>query len=578
MTSGSTGSTFPRWQLALLLGAPVALTLGYLYYRQSSSATIDGANSKKKKPSLDSKTVSIDDQSSPAEAQSNNKKKEPLTPLDQAIEHKNKGNEHFRAGKYDEAIECYDKAIHNCPSTNITELATFYQNRAAAHENLKNWPAVRDDCTKALELNVKYTKAYHRRAKAHEQMGDLSSSLEDITATCIIERFTNQSTLIFADRVLKTLGSVHAKAAMETRVPVKPSKHFVKSFMSSFGNDPLKKVVVVASGEQRGFLRANHAMETFDFDQVIPACSEEIEQAGTASPYHLEALLLRGTMYELTGEFDRALADFNAVLDSTTERTYLSGIKVNALIKRASIHIQMDKPQECFDDFAQAVQLDALNADIYYHRGQMYTLLMRFDEAVTDFNKTIQLRPDFSLAVIQKLYVEYRDAVAQQNQMKLIELMEGFKEAIEKYSDCVECYSILAQILSEQGQFGEADQFFEKALKLDGENATLHVHRALLLLQWKGDVQKGMELLYKAITVDDRCGFAYETLASVEVQRGMLEKAIELFDQAISLAKSETEIAHLFSLKDAAIAQINVSRKMGLDVAQLASMAAQSMG
>lgn len=433
---------------------------------------------------------------------------------------------------------------------------------------------VRDDCTKALDLNGKYVKAYHRRAKAYEQMDDLASSLEDITATCILERFGNQSTLVFADRVLKTLGSAHAKEAMESREAVRPSRHFVRSFMSSFGADPLKRVVVVASGPQTGFLRAKQAMETGDFDQVIPACTEEIEVTSANSSYHLEALLLRGTMYELTGEFQRALDDFNAVLESPTERTYLAEIKVNALIKRASIHIQMDRQEECFADFEAAVQLDALNADIYYHRGQMYTLLMRFEEAVTDFNKTIQLRPDFSLAVIQKLYVEYRDAVSQQDQMRLISLMDGFKGAIEKYSDCVECYSILAQILSEQGQFAEADTFFEKALELDKGNATLHVHRALLLLQWKGDIEKGMELLYQAIKVDDKCGFAYETLASVEVQRGMLDKAIELFDQAISFAKSETEIAHLFSLKDAAIAQINVSRKMGVDVAQLASLAA----
>lgn len=292
--------------------------------------------------------------------------------------------------------------------------------------------------------------------------------------------------------------------------------------------------------------------------------------------YHLEALLLRGTMHELTGEFQKALEDFTAVLEATTTTSSASlpALKVNALIKRASIRIQMDQRDECFADFEAAVQCDALNADIYYHRGQMYTLLMQFEDAITDFNKTIQLRPDFSLAVIQKLYVEYRDAVAQQDQMRLITLMEGFKGAIERYSDCVECYSILAQILCEQGQFAEADTFFEKALELDKGNATLHVHRALLLLQWKGDIDKGMELLYAAIKVDDRCGFAYETLASVEVQRGMLDKAIELFDQAISLAKSETEIAHLFSLKDAAIAQINVSRKMGVDVAQLASLAA----
>lgn len=151
MSSGSTGSTFPRWQLALLLGAPVALTLGYLYYRQSSSSVSSSADDKKKKKALDgdSKPVSIDEGGSSLRAggpPNSTAAAKPLTPLEQAIEYKNQGNDKFRRSLFAEAIECYDKAIHNCPSTNIVELATFYQNRAAAHENLKNWPAVSSTC------------------------------------------------------------------------------------------------------------------------------------------------------------------------------------------------------------------------------------------------------------------------------------------------------------------------------------------------------------------------------------------------------------------------------------------------
>lgn len=181
-----------------------------------------------------------------------------------------------------------------------------------------------------MDLNGKYVKAYHRRAKAFEQMGDLASSLEDITATCILERFSNQNTLVFADRVLKTLGSAHAKEAMENRPPVRPSKHFVRSFMSSFGNDPMRKVVVVGSGPQSGFLAAKSAMETGAFDQVIPACTEEVQDVD--SVYYLEALLLRGTMYELTGDFQKALDDFTAVLETKKEgKANLPELKVFVL-------------------------------------------------------------------------------------------------------------------------------------------------------------------------------------------------------------------------------------------------------
>jgi len=51
--------------------------------------------------------------------------------------------------------------------------------------------------------------------------------------------------------------------------------------------------------------------------------------------------------------------------------------------------------------------------------------------------------------------------------------------------------------------------------------------------------------------------------------RGCLEKAIELFNRAIDLSKTEAEMAHLFSLLDAAVAQSRVAKYLGI---QLPSM------
>ena len=51
-------------------------------------------------------------------------------------------------------------------------------------------------------------------------------------------------------------------------------------------------------------------------------------------------------------------------------------VRVNALIKRASLYIQQCKdpstdPQLSFADFSRALELDPDNADIYHHRGQV---------------------------------------------------------------------------------------------------------------------------------------------------------------------------------------------------------------
>lgn len=52
------------------------------------------------------------------------------------------------------------------------------------------------------------------------------------------------------------------------------------------------------------------------------------------------------------------------------------------------------------------------------------------------------------------------------------------------------------------------------------------------------------------------CGFCFF--------RGNMEKAIDMFNKAINLAKSEMEMAHLYSLCDAAHAQTEVAKKYGL--------------
>lgn len=64
------------------------------------------------------------------------------------------------------------------------------------------------DCTKAIELKPNYVKALLRRARALEQMGDLEFALEDVTATCIYEGFSSQSSLALADKLLKQLGKL----------------------------------------------------------------------------------------------------------------------------------------------------------------------------------------------------------------------------------------------------------------------------------------------------------------------------------------------------------------------------------
>ena len=58
------------------------------------------------------------------------------TPYDRAQSAKSKGNKYFKGQEYEKAIKCYTDAIELCPPDKHADISTYYQNRAAAHEQL----------------------------------------------------------------------------------------------------------------------------------------------------------------------------------------------------------------------------------------------------------------------------------------------------------------------------------------------------------------------------------------------------------------------------------------------------------
>uniref|UniRef100_A0A8D0AS79 Mitochondrial import receptor subunit TOM70 n=3 Tax=Percidae TaxID=8165 RepID=A0A8D0AS79_SANLU len=562
------GTGLPRWQLALLVGTPIVLGVGAVYLWNRSRTNERKGTGERKTPEGSASPVQGQDGAAPASREQEN-----MSPLDRAQAAKNKGNKYFKAGKYENAIQCYTEAIALCPTEKKTDLSTFYQNRAAAYEQQMKWTEVVQDCSQAVGMNPRYIKALFRRAKALEKLDNKKECLEDVTAVCILEAFQNQQSMLLADKVLKQLGKEKAKDKYKNREPMMPSPQFIKSYFSSFTDDIISQAL--QKGEKKdedkdkegeaaditessGYLKAKQYMEEENYDKIISECTKEIESGGR---YTAEALLLRATFYLLIGNATAAQPDLDRVINMQDANVKL---RANALIKRGSMYMQQQQPMLSTQDFNMAAEIDTRNPDVYHHRGQLKILLDQVDEAVGDFDECILLRPDSALAQAQKCFALYRQAYTGNNPSQVQTAMDGFEDVIRRFPKCAEGYALYAQALTDQQQFGKADEMYDKCIELEPDNATTYVHKGLLQLQWKQDLDLGLELISKAIEIDNKCDFAYETMGTIEVQRGNLDRAIEMFNKAINLAKSEMEMAHLYSLCDAAYAQTEVARKYGL--------------
>jgi len=190
--------------------------------------------------------------------------------------------------------------------------------------------------------------------------------------------------------------------------------------------------------------------------------------------------------------------------------------------------------------------------------------LDRVEEAVSDFQKSVDLNPDFAVTNIQKCYTEYRLAQMCRIPLQLQESMETFQKQLKRFLKCAEGYRLYGQALCDQELYEKADEMFMKACELEPDNADSLVHRGMLTLQWRQDMNKAYELIKKAVEVDNLCEFAYETLGTLEIQRGNLREAINLFTKAIKLCKSEPELVHYYSLKAAAEAQEQITIRFGI--------------
>uniref|UniRef100_A0A4X2L3Z3 Translocase of outer mitochondrial membrane 70 n=1 Tax=Vombatus ursinus TaxID=29139 RepID=A0A4X2L3Z3_VOMUR len=541
--AGPSSGGLPRWQLALAVGAPLLLGAGavYLWSRQrrrrdAGSGGRGDAGGGGLKRNSERKTPEGRASPAPAGAGSGHQDgtgaHEETSPLDRAQAAKNKGNKYFKAGKYEQAIQCYTEAISLCPTEKKADLSTFYQNRAAAFEQLQKWKEVAQDCTKAVELNPRYVKALFRRAKAHEKLDNKKECLEDVTAVCILEGFQNQQSMLLADKVLKLLGKEKAKDKYKNREPLMPSPQFIKSYFSSFTDDIISQPMLKGEKsdedkdkegealevrENSGYLKAKQYMEEENYDKIISECTKEIDARGK---YLAEALLLRATFYLLIGNANAAKPDLDQVISMEDANVKL---RANALIKRGSMYMQQQQPLLSTQDFNMAADIDPQNADVYHHRGQLKILLDQVEEAVADFDECIRLRPDSALAQAQKCFALYRQAYTGNNSTQVQAAMKGFEDVIKKFPRCAEGYALYAQALTDQQQFGKADEMYDKCIDLEPDNATTYVHKG-----------------------------------------GNMDKAIDMFNKAINLAKSEMEMAHLYSLCDAAYAQTEVAKKYGL--------------
>ncbi|NXR50565.1 RPAP3 protein, partial [Hippolais icterina] len=259
---------------------------------------------------------------------------------EKALAEKEKGNNYFKQGNFDEAIKCYTRGMHSDPYNPV--LPT---NRASAFYRMKKFSVAESDCNLALALDRNYVKAYARRGAARFALKNLQGAKEDY------------------EKVLE-LDANNFEAKNE-----------------------LKKINQALSAKE------NSEQKEFE-DAVRTGLTDEEKQRIEDQQLKQKAIAEKdlGNGYFKEGKYEAAI------------ECYTRGIAAdgtNALLpaNRAMAYLKIEKYKEAEDDCTQALLLDASYSKAFARRGAARVALGKLKEAIQDFEAVLKLEPGNKQAI-----------------------------------------------------------------------------------------------------------------------------------------------------------------------------------
>lgn len=219
--------------------------------------------------------------------------------------------------------------------------------------------------------------------------------------------------------------------------------------------------------------------------------------------------------------------------------------------------------------YTQAIELAPKNADAYSNRGYERYMLGRYEEAVSDYTRSLKLK-------------KKKDSDGYVNRALAYEAMGDKQKATDDYKKALELNPLhgnalfyMGMLLHREGKHAEAMSYYERAARIAPENdqiwfymgsiryteanypeALAHFSQAAKLdpanpeaLYWKGqahidlqEMEKALVMMDSTISLDPLYPLAYEARSYIHFTNGNYEQALQDGERSIRLGNVTPEV------------------------------------
>lgn len=334
----------------------------------------------------------------------------------EALKVKAEGNLHFKAGRYEQAIEAYTRSLELLPSEDHPEAIKIYSNRAACHSQGGNHRQVVADCNAALALDPTAIKALMRRSHALECLEKFGPALDDMktvlkldwnikeaqTARQRLESFVRAEHKLNGTTPEKqpqkeawTEPAAATKAAKKPEQVKKPAPApaVEAKKKAEAVKDPKKAAPKVAEKpKKRIVVEEDSDADSDDEDEVTPA--ERVANATKAKDQGNAAFKQR--------DFSEAVRLYTLAIECQCEDATLvaslynnramAQLKVGAAMPEGSIE-RFSSFKTALADTTTVLKTEPGNVKALFRKGQAYMGLDEYEHAARELTEVVKLQP-----------------------------------------------------------------------------------------------------------------------------------------------------------------------------------------
>jgi tetratricopeptide (TPR) repeat protein len=232
----------------------------------------------------------------------------------------------------------------------------------------------------------------------------------------------------------------------------------------------------------------------------------------------------RGFVYSKKGDFDKAINDLN-------EAFQLNPRDPTAYASLAQIYDMKGDSEKALRSLTKAIEVAPKDPTGYVYRGLFYSKRGKYDEALADLNEALRLAPENAQALMHR-------AIAYSRHGEFDNALDDLDGAVRADPENPEIYAARGALHLDTGKFDEAFQDLNHSLLLRPKDPVALARRGLALSK-RGDLEHALADLNEAIRLNPSEAMFYAWRGSVHSATNRFDKALEDFDHALQLNATE---------------------------------------